>query len=52
MKAIAAVIALGLATALFTGCMSHYDRQGVNRDDQSPATDPPPAALPSHNIGG
>ncbi len=50
MKALAAVLAFALAMVLLAGCMmSEYDRQGINRDDRSPATDSPPSALPSHN---
>jgi hypothetical protein len=40
---------VAVAAVLLAGCATNYDRQGANRDDNSPAAGAPPAAKPSHN---
>jgi outer membrane biogenesis lipoprotein LolB len=40
---------VAVAALLIAGCATTYDRQGANRDDNSPAADAPSAAKPSHN---
>ena len=40
---------VAISVLSIAGCATTYDRQGANRDDNSPAADAPSAAKPSHN---